>query len=249
LTVAESLIACRGLVRTYTLARGHEVPVLRGVDLDVGRGEFVALMGPSGSGKSTLMHLLGLLDHPDGGSYHLEGAEVSGLDDAARSRLRGRRIGFVFQSFNLITQSTIDANVELPLAYLGIPRHERHRRAAATLERLGLGHRLRHRPLELSGGEQQRVAIARALVAEPAVLFADEPTGNLDSRTGAQVMDLLADLHRDGLTLVIVTHDPGIAARTERTVHLKDGRIENGAVAVRSATSGLPDLRTSRPLA
>ncbi len=219
------LIACSGLTRTYRLARNQVVQVLRSVDLIVQRGEFVALMGPSGSGKSTLMHCLGLLDRLDGGSYHLEGTEVAGLSDAALARLRGQRIGFVFQAFNLVPQASILANVELPLSYLGVPRRECHRRARAALERIGLGHRLHHRPVELSGGEQQRAAIARALVTEPAALMADEPTGNLDSATGAQVMGQLAELHRAGLSIIMVTHDPGIAAQAQRIVRLKDGRI------------------------
>jgi putative ABC transport system ATP-binding protein len=225
------LIACTGLERAYRLGRERRVPVLCGVDLAVARGEFIALMGPSGSGKSTLMHCLGLLDRPDGGSYRLEGAEVAGLADDARSRLRGRRIGFVFQAFNLIPQASILMNVELPLAYQGVARRERRRRAIAGLERLGLGHRLDHRPVQLSGGEQQRVAIARALIADPAVLMADEPTGNLDSRTGEQVMELLHGLHQGGLTIVMVTHDPGIAAQAQRIVRLRDGRIEDSQEA------------------
>jgi putative ABC transport system ATP-binding protein len=223
------LIAISALKRAYVLAKDHRVDVLHGIDLTVERGDFMALMGPSGSGKSTLMHIVGFLDRPDGGSYRFEGTDVTGLDDAALSRLRGSRVGFVFQSFNLIPQLSIVENTSLPLSYLGVPGRERGARARAALERMGLGHRLRHRPNQLSGGEMQRVAIARALVTEPAMLLADEPTGNLDTATGASIMALFAELHAKGLTIIMVTHDEGVAARARRVLRMRDGAIVGGA--------------------
>jgi len=203
------------------------VRALHDVDLGIDAGEYVGVVGPSGSGKTTLMELLGCLSRPTSGRYEFEGRRVEAIDDTALARLRGERIGFVFQTFNLLPRLTATENVELPLLYRRVPRHERRRRALALLERVGLAARAAHRPGELSGGERQRVAIARALVNRPAVVFADEPTGNLDSATGEAIMSLFEGLHRDGQTLVIVTHDPSIAARVRRLVRLRDGRIED----------------------
>jgi putative ABC transport system ATP-binding protein len=216
-------IETEGLARTYHLG-STEVRALRGVDLVVAPGEFVALMGPSGSGKSTLMHLLGCLDTPTAGVYRLEGRDVSGLSQDERARVRGRRIGFVFQTFNLLPRLCALGNVALPLLYQGRARGVKQR-ATAALEQVGLGHRAGHRPTELSGGERQRVAIARALVVEPALLLADEPTGNLDSGTGAEILRLLKALHASGRTLLLVTHDARVAAHAGRIVSMQDGQI------------------------
>ena len=188
-------------------------------------GEHVALMGPSGSGKSTLLHVIGCLDRPSSGRYVLDGREVSGLDDAALTEARRHLIGFVFQAFHLVPRLTAAENVELPLVFAGVPRAERHQRVAAGLAAVGLSARAAHRPEQLSGGERQRVAIARAMIMRPRVLLADEPTGNLDTASGRQVLDLLDELHRGGLTLVVVTHDPTVARRAERVLLMVDGRI------------------------
>jgi putative ABC transport system ATP-binding protein len=207
-----------------------DVNALDGLSLRVRRGEVMAIMGPSGSGKSTLMNIIGCLDRPTSGTYQLDGKTVSQLADDALAEIRNRKVGFVFQSFNLLGRSTATANVELPLRYAGV-NHGRRERAKEVLQLVGLGDRLDHRPMELSGGQQQRVAIARALVNNPAIILADEPTGNLDSRSGAEILELLLGLNRDrGTTLVIVTHDAGIAMRTGRVVRLKDGRIEEDYV-------------------
>lgn len=205
------------------------VEALRGVDLKITAGEFVAITGPSGSGKSTLMHIIGCLDSPTSGTYWLDGQEISRLRGPALARTRNRKVGFVFQNFNLLPRLDIVENVALPLRYRGgIGRRERRERAEAVLARLGLGERLRHKPDELSGGERQRVAIARSLVNDPAILLADEPTGNLDSKTSAEIMQVLGELHAAGHTLVIVTHDPGVATQAQRIVHIHDGRVANG---------------------
>lgn len=200
-----------------------DVRALDGVDLEVRRGEWLAITGPSGSGKSTLLHLLGLLDRPTSGRVLLDGRDVTALGDAEASRLRGRRIGFVFQDFHLLPEETALRNVMLPLLYAGTAGAAEKARAA--LESVGLGARLDHRPAELSGGEQQRVAVARALVKEPLLVLADEPTGNLDSATGERILDLLGDLHRRGITLVVVTHEPAVADRAQRRVEVRDGKI------------------------
>jgi putative ABC transport system ATP-binding protein len=217
------IIETEGLTRTYQLGSA-EVRALRGVDLTVALGEFVALMGPSGGGKSTLMHLLGCLDTPTAGVYRLEGRDVGRLSPDERARLRNRRIGFVFQTFNLLPRLSALDNVALPLLYQGRVQAVKHR-AAAALEQVGLTDRAGHCPTELSGGERQRVATARALVAGPALLLADEPTGNLDSETGGEIMRLLCALHASGLTLLLVTHDSGVAAHAGRIVRMKDGQI------------------------
>ena len=218
------LIDATELRRSYWTG-ATEVPALRGVDLAVERGEFLAIMGPSGSGKSTLLHLLGCLDRPSGGRYRLDGVAVEQIEDTELSRIRNRKIGFVFQAFNLISQHDVLENVELPLVYAGVARPLRRERSLAILREVGLERRERHRPTELSGGEMQRVAIARALVVEPLLLFGDEPTGNLDSKTGEDIMKLFVDLNRRGTTIVMVTHDPDVASYAQRTIHMRDGRI------------------------
>ena len=201
------------------------MPALVSVDLVIDRGEFVAIIGPSGSGKSTMMNILGCLDRPTSGRYILDGTPVDTLDDDGLARLRSRAIGFVFQSYNLLPRTTALENVSAPLMYQGVGRRERHARAQAALERLGLGDRLDHEPTELSGGQQQRVGIARALVTEPALLLADEPTGNLDSHSGAEVIELFHALHASGRTIILITHDPEVAAVADRQIHIRDGRI------------------------
>jgi ABC-type lipoprotein export system ATPase subunit len=218
------LIALERVSRVYRMGE-VEVPALDDVSLDIGTGEFVAIVGPSGSGKSTMMNILGCLDRPTHGAYHLAGSAVAELDDDALARLRSRTIGFVFQSYNLLPRTSALDNVATPLLYQGVGRGERMRRARAALERLGLGDRVSHEPSELSGGQQQRVAIARALVTEPALVLADEPTGNLDSHAGAEVMAVLRDLHDQGRTVVLITHDTDVAASADRQIHLRDGRV------------------------
>ena len=218
------LIELQRVSRVYQM--GHlDVPALDDVSLEIARGEFVAIIGPSGSGKSTMMNILGCLDRPTMGAYRLAGTTVAELDDDALARLRSRTIGFVFQSYNLLPRTSAIDNVATPLLYQGIGRAERQRRARATLERLGLGDRARHEPTELSGGQQQRVAVARALVTEPALILADEPTGNLDSHAGAEVISLLRELHDAGRTVVLITHDADVAAMTDRQIHLLDGKV------------------------
>ncbi len=203
------------------------VEALKGVDLVVPRGQYTAIMGPSGSGKSTLMNLLGCLDQPSSGSYLLDGLDVARMSDEELSDYRGRKIGFVFQAFNLISQLKIEDNVEVPLFYQGVPKAERQRRAREALAMVGLGDRVGHRPSELSGGQQQRSAIARALVTRPVVLMADEPTGNLDTATGEAILKVFEDLHAGGMTILMVTHDDRIAHRCQRVVRLRDGLVES----------------------
>lgn len=219
-----TLVELRGVTKVYRVGE-VEVPALRGVDLLVGPRDFLALMGPSGSGKSTLLHILGLLDRPTSGKVLWEGEDVTQLNGARLASLRGRRIGFVFQMFNLVPNLTALENVELPLVFLGVPRRERRRRAQEVLERLGLSDRLRHRPSQLSGGQQQRVALARALVTDPALLIADEPTGNLDSVTGREILALFSELNSQGRAIVLATHDPEAAAVARVRLRLRDGQI------------------------
>jgi putative ABC transport system ATP-binding protein len=218
------IISLERVSRVYAMGR-VSVPALDDVSLDVHQGEFVAIVGPSGSGKSTMMNILGCLDRPTHGAYRLAGTPVAELDDDGLARLRSRSIGFIFQSYNLLPRTTALDNVAAPLLYQGVGRAERARRARASLERLGLGDRVDHEPTELSGGQQQRVAVARALVTEPALILADEPTGNLDSHAGAEVIALLRELNGAGRTIVLITHDADVAASADRQVHLRDGRI------------------------
>jgi putative ABC transport system ATP-binding protein len=220
------LIQLRGIEKTYRMG-DVEVPALRGIDLDIAEGEFVAVMGPSGSGKSTLMNILGALDRPTAGRYLLDGADVSGKDRDGLAEIRNRTLGFVFQSFNLLARTSALENVELPLLYAGVGARERHRRAREALERVGLGDRLDHHPSQLSGGQQQRVAIARALVGNPKLILADEPTGNLDSRTSVEVMALFQELSASGITIALVTHEPDIASHAARVIVVRDGLIRS----------------------
>ncbi len=219
------LIEARGLWKSYSM-QAEEVHALRGVDLDVEAGEYAAIMGPSGSGKSTLMNLLGCLDTPSKGSYRLNGREVSAMDDDELARVRNQEIGFVFQTFHLLPRASALRNVELPLVYRGVRADERGERARAALESVDLGDRLGHRPNELSGGQRQRVAIARALVNHPSIVLADEPTGNLDSTTGEEILSIFDELNRRGNTLLVVTHEEDVAAHAKRIIRLRDGRIE-----------------------
>jgi putative ABC transport system ATP-binding protein len=218
------LIELRDLHKVYDMG-AEKVHALNGVDLDIERGEYVAIMGSSGSGKSTLMNLVGCLDTPSGGHYRLNGVAVEELDDSALATIRNREIGFVFQTFNLLARTDALHNVELPLVYAGLPRAERRARAQRALERVGLGDRMTHQPNELSGGQRQRVAIARALVNEPSILLADEPTGNLDSATSGEIMQLFDELHAAGNTVLLVTHETDIAAHAHRQVVLRDGKV------------------------
>ncbi len=223
----ETVCELRGVRKAYYKPDGSLlVEALAGVDLSIPTGQYVAIMGPSGSGKSTLMNILGCLDRPTEGAYLLDGVDVSTMSDEELSRYRGQKIGFIFQAFNLISQLTIEGNTEVPLFYQGIEKSERRRRAQAALQLVGLGDRMEHRPRELSGGQQQRAAIARALVGSPVVLMADEPTGNLDSATGGAILQVFDELHRSGMTILIVTHDDAIAERCQRIIRVRDGRIE-----------------------
>jgi putative ABC transport system ATP-binding protein len=226
--MAESVIHAESLTKVYQMG-DVEVHALRGLSLDIYRGEVVSIMGPSGSGKSTLMNILGCLDHPTDGSYILDGEEVAHLRDDQLAAIRNRKVGFIFQSFNLLGRQTALSNVELPLRYSGLTSGRRDK-ARQALEAVGLKDRVNHKPTELSGGQQQRVAIARALVNDPAIIMADEPTGNLDSKVGQEIMDLLLQLNRErGTTLIIVTHDPKVAAQTQRVIRIRDGVVDSEA--------------------
>ena len=220
-----ALIDTRDLWKTYVMG-SEEIHALRGVSIQIERGEYVAIMGPSGSGKSTLMNLIGCLDTPSKGSYLLNGKQVSQMNDNELAQIRNEEIGFVFQTFNLLPRASALQNVELPLVYGGVATRDRHARAKAALEKVELGSRMTHKPNELSGGQRQRVAIARALVNNPSILLADEPTGNLDSKTGAEIMALFARLHQSGNTIILVTHEADIAAFARRSIHLRDGQVE-----------------------
>ena len=238
MTVAGTpVIALQQVDKTYGTAV-HPVPVLNGIDFAVQPGEFVAIVGASGSGKSTLLNILGCLDRPTSGSYRLVGDDVRDLDDKALSALRKTRIGFVFQSFHLVQHLTVAENVELPLFYARVPAKVRRERSRALLQRVGLGHRLDHLPTQLSGGECQRTAVARALVADPPLLLADEPTGNLDSKTSAEILQLFHGLHRGGATIVLITHDPNVALQASRRITLRDGRIAADERTAELATAG-----------
>ncbi len=223
-------LSLRDVVKSYPMG-AESVLALDGVSLDVARNEYLAIMGPSGSGKSTLMNVIGCLDVPTSGTYHLEGQMVAEMSEAELAEIRNRRIGFVFQMFNLLPRANIFSNVELPMIYAGVAKQERRRRAEQALETVGLAARMRHRPTELSGGQRQRVAIARALVTNPAIIVADEPTGNLDTKTGDEIMAMFDRLHESGQTIILVTHEPYIAAHAQRIVRLRDGRIESDSGA------------------
>lgn len=226
-----------GLTKTYRLG-SMEVHALRGIDFDVEEGCFLAIMGPSGSGKSTLMNIIGCLDRPTSGELYLRGEDVSKLSGDRLARVRNRQIGFVFQQFNLLPALNARENVELPLVYAGLSARERRQRSTEVLERVGLSDRGHHRPAELSGGQQQRVAIARALVTDPAILLADEPTGALDSKTGEEIMALFQELHEQGRTIILVTHDAQVARQAQRILHLKDGKIDSVEEVERQVTTG-----------
>jgi putative ABC transport system ATP-binding protein len=221
----DELIEIKDVSKTYDMGAEAQVRALDTVSISIRPGEYVAIMGPSGSGKSTLMNLIGCLDTPSAGSYKLKGREIASMSDDELAHIRNREIGFIFQTFNLLPRTDALQNVELPLIYSGIARRERHERAKAALEAVGLGDRMHHRPNEMSGGQRQRVAIARALVNRPSILLADEPTGNLDSKTGDEIMEVVDKLHADGNTIILVTHEEELALRAARVVRLRDGHI------------------------
>ena len=226
--MSKTVISMRGIIKRYYIGKPNELQILNGIDLDVTEGEFLAIVGQSGSGKSTLMNMIGALDRPTEGTYYLNGVDISTLDDAELSRIRNKEIGFVFQTFNLISRTNALKNVEMPMMYAGIPRKERLRRAEELLEIVDMADRADHQPNELSGGQKQRVAIARAMANKPSILLADEPTGALDSKTGRMIMDLFHKLHREeGTTIVLITHSPELASECDRIVTISDGSIIN----------------------
>jgi len=223
----ENIIELKSIVKTYDMGGAEQVMALRGVSINIARNEYAAIMGPSGSGKSTLMNIIGCLDTPTSGQYLFNGLNVSEMNDNELAKIRNREIGFVFQTFNLLARSDSLHNVELPLIYAGVPSAERKRRAMETLTHVQLGDRVHHKPNELSGGQRQRVAVARALVTKPSIILADEPTGNLDSKTGEEIMMLFEELHSQGNTIILVTHEADIAEHAHRTIRLRDGHIES----------------------
>lgn len=231
------MILLAGITKVYPMGADVTVTALAGIDLSIEEHEFVAIMGPSGSGKSTLMNIIGCLDRPSAGTYELAGADVSRMSDRELAGVRNERVGFIFQTFNLLPRMTALRNVELPMIYAGVRRRDRRRRAIEALKRVGLGDRVRHRPTEMSGGQRQRVAIARALVNYPSIVFADEPTGNLDSATGTEIMQLLIELNRSGATIILVTHDADVAACSRRVIHLRDGLITRDEPVARRPSS------------
>ncbi len=221
-----NVIELKSIVKSYDMGGAQEVQALRGISVSIAKNEYVAIMGPSGSGKSTLMNIIGCLDTPTSGQYLFNGVNVSEMDDNELAKIRNKEIGFVFQTFNLLPRSDALHNVELPLIYAGIPSTERKRRAQETLEHVQLGDRVHHKPNELSGGQRQRVAVARALVTRPSIILADEPTGNLDTKTGDEIMMLFEELHRQGNTIILVTHEADIAEHAIRVIRLRDGHVE-----------------------
>lgn len=223
----EHIIEVRNIVKDYFMGK-VSVRALRGIDLTVSKGEFAAVVGPSGSGKSTLMHIIGCLDTPTSGEYYLDGQNISLLKKGKMAQIRNKKIGFVFQTFNLLPHLNIQKNVELPLIYEGLSARRRKSRAQGILEQLGLGDRLKHKPNELSGGQRQRVAIARALVNNPSIILADEPTGNLDTNTGGDILSILSTLNEQGNTIIVVTHDPNVAKKAKRSIKIVDGKIQGG---------------------
>lgn len=226
--MSKTVISMRGIIKRYYIGKPNELQILNGIDLDVTEGEFLAIVGQSGSGKSTLMNMIGALDRPTEGTYYLNGMDISTLDDTELSRIRNKEIGFVFQTFNLISRTNALKNVEMPLMYAGVPRRERIKRAEELLEIVDMADRADHQPNELSGGQKQRVAIARAMANKPSILLADEPTGALDSKTGRMIMDLFHKLHREeGTTIVLITHSPELASECDRIVTISDGSIIN----------------------
>jgi putative ABC transport system ATP-binding protein len=232
----DNIIELKNIVKTYDMGGAEEVMALRGISLTIRRNEYVAIMGPSGSGKSTLMNIIGCLDTPTAGQYLFNGINVSEMNDNELAKIRNKEIGFVFQTFNLLARSDSLHNVELPLIYAGVPSHERRRRAMETLQHVQLGDRVHHKPNELSGGQRQRVAVARALVTRPSIILADEPTGNLDSKTGEEIMMLFEDLHSQGNTIIVVTHEADIAEHALRTIRLRDGHVESDEAVTRRHT-------------
>ena len=246
--MSDVVIEVSGLSKEYHMGK-VKVPALRGIDLQIPRGQFVAVMGPSGSGKSTLMNILGCLDRPTSGRYLLDGQDVSRKSDNQLAEVRNRSIGFIFQTFNLLARADAVSNVELPLIYRATPSRERREKARRALEAVGLLDRARHRPNELSGGEQQRVAIARALAVEPKVILADEPTGNLDSRSGEEIMAIFQEMNQRGITIVLVTHDPDIAKHADRVVSLRDGKLVSDVEVPDSERLSARTLLAAKPVA